>query len=375
MNRNGLLINILRNIYYTIVKLRLSFKISFSPSIIKGETYYPEFSNRRKSNLGIWMDQIVNIWKHHAINKFYYLYGFDIKNLKKTTDFVDNEEFMRQRSLMNRKYVEFPPISVLRDKALFGIVAQAYGINTPKNIGLIQNQNIYLFDDNTTIPVLNLSKLREYVKGEDLFIKMIDGECGDGVFHVEIKEGELYIKNKQIDTEVFFDRNKRYLLQESIKTQHHSISAFHAKAINTLRLVTVYNEKDHDYEVFSCVLRIGTGENSVDNWAVGGVSVGVDTKKGVLRKYGFYKPGFGTKVTEHPNSHIVFDGYKIPFMHEAIVKAKAFHRFLYGVHSIGWDIAITENGPCFVEGNDNWEISLMQISNHGLKKEFDRLFK
>ena len=70
----------------------------------------------------------------------------------------------------------------------------------------------------------------------------------------------------------------------------------------------------------------------------------------------------------------MFENYALPYLHDAIDLAKKFHKYLYGLHSIGWDIAITEEGPCFVEGNDNWEISLMQISNHGLKKEFDYLF-
>lgn len=51
-----------------------------------------------------------------------------------------------------------------------------------------------------------------------------------------------------------------------------------------------------------------------------------------------------------------------------------FHTFLPSIHSIGWDIAITKDGPCFVEGNDNWEVSLVQICSHGLAKEFNDWF-
>jgi histone deacetylase complex regulatory component SIN3 len=112
----------------------------------------------------------------------------------------------------------------------------------------------------------------------------------------------------------------------------------------------------------------------VDNWAVGGLAIGIDVENESLHKYGFYKPGYGTKALEHPNSGIVFDGYKIPFLQQAIEQAKNLHSFLPGVHSIGWDIAIGENGPIIIEGNDNWEISLVQICSHGLQKEFDNYF-
>ena len=32
------------------------------------------------------------------------------------------------------------------------------------------------------------------------------------------------------------------------------------------------------------------------------------------------------------------------------------HKHLYNIRSIGWDSAITPEGPVFIEGNDNWEI-------------------
>ncbi len=44
---------------------------------------------------------------------------------------------------------------------------------------------------------------------------------------------------------------------------------------------------------------------------------------------------------------------------------------LPGMQSVGWDIAIGENGPVFIEGNDNWEINGPQICNGGLKKLYD----
>lgn len=208
----------------------------------------------------------------------------------------------------------------------------------------------------------------------DFFVKKIDGECADGVYHVKIDGGVIKYKDKPIEFSSFFEKNQRYLLQEAISDQHRDLKALHATSINTIRLVTVYDVNSNDVVVLGCLLRVGINNMNVDNWAVGGLLIGVDTEKCTLKRYGFYKPSFGTKVEQHPNSHIVFDGYIIPYLKEAIDQAKEFHRRLYGIHSIGWDIGITDNGPVFIEGNDNWEISMLQVGNHGLKKEFDRLF-
>ena len=60
---------------------------------------------------------------------------------------------------------------------------------------------------------------------------------------------------------------------------------------------------------------------------------------------------------------------------EAKEMVRNFHLQLKEVHSIGWDITITPDGPCIIEGNDNWEISALQVTNHGMKKEFEQYMK
>lgn len=47
----------------------------------------------------------------------------------------------------------------------------------------------------------------------------------------------------------------------------------------------------------------------------------------------------------------------------------------YNILTIVWDIAITDKGPCFIEGNDNWEISLQQVVDNGLKKQWKKAMK
>ena len=65
---------------------------------------------------------------------------------------------------------------------------------------------------------------------------------------------------------------------------------------------------------------------------------------------------------------------QIPFFKEAVEMAKELHSKLYRIHSVGWDIAITQEGPIFIEGNSRWEVSGTQAAVGGLKiieKYFD----
>lgn len=147
------------------------------------------------------------------------------------------------------------------------------------------------------------------------------------------------------------------------------MNVINPNAINTYRIVTV-NKGDGKPYLFSGILRVGTSKTgNVDNWAAGGLAIGVNEKTGYLQKYGFYKPRHGTKEEVHPDTGVRFSEFKAPQFEEAVRIAIEAHKHLFGIRTIGWDIAITENGPVFIEGNDSWEISLMQACNGGLKAE------
>lgn len=141
-------------------------------------------------------------------------------------------------------------------------------------------------------------------------------------------------------------------------------------SINTIRLVTIKDPTTKEPKPFAAVLRLGVNGNVVDNWAMGGLIVEINDDA-TLAEHAFYKPGKGTKTTIHPDTKIQFKGFKIPFYKECVDTCLLFHKKL-GIHSIGWDVAITENGPVIIEGNDNWELSLMQVACGPLKSKFNK---
>lgn len=371
MQRFHILYSYIRACYFLLIRVNNIVKLIFSPKLVNSETYYPEYSDKRKTRLRIFYDQFVNIIKYARPNYFYFLYGLDIRDRK--NEYVDYTEFMTYRDKLNNSHQSKSTVGVLRDKLFFGLVAESLGISTPDNIGIIQNGQLFKIKDKTT------ETLIDFFNGEsalDIFVKDIDGECADGVFHIVYKNCNLSVNGEDCDIEHLLSRlaDKRYVVQNTIK-QHPDVSKIFGKSLNTIRVATVKDNKRGEIVVLPPLLRIGRGDSSVDNWAVGGIAVGIDTDHHTLKKYGFYKPGFGTKVTSHPDTGVEFDGYKIPYIKESIALVKNFHKYFKDVHSIGWDIAITEDGPMIIEGNDNWEISLIQVCSRGLKDEFKIYFK
>lgn len=332
-----------------------------------GQSYFPE--KIQKPTKRIFWEQVRQILKYQTPNAFYFPYGCDVKTKHESDEYVNYWYFRDKRESLNF-FNKVNCTCILRDKILFNIFANGIGIATAVN--KLYSYNGQLFDYQSKRP-LSMDELCE--KDQELFCKLVDGECGNGVFRLEVLHGKIIINGKPSTKEELANlfMKGRYLAQ-GIISQHPLMSQLHPQSINSMRLVTVRSLKDNTIHVFPSILRIGTGNSIVDNTSQGGLAVGIDLETGRLKQYGFYKPQFGLKVDRHPDSKIRFEQFVIPYFEKALEQAVYFHSMLPGMHSVGWDIAIGENGPIFIEGNDNWEINGPQICNGGLRKEFNELF-
>ena len=368
-------------------------KVQKSISVIKNRsnyinraTYYPK--EERKSKNEILKDHLWFALKYGELEPFYFTYGFDRKEL--TRDRIMNEYitpyFFFQRRINylnfhNPRYDSFHGKLTGRvitgDKFYFNIFLEKFGIPTPKILLYVKDKVVLYVDSQLKID-LNLSpesQLRCFFSLDmDAFAKPSDGQLGNGVFSLRINNKKIFIDDQEttVDKLISIILSADYLIQERVY-QHRKMAELNDSTINSIRLQTVMDKEGRVYP-FGAGLRIGREGSSVDNWAKGGVFVGIDMENGQLKELGFLKPQYGTSTKEHPDSHVVFNGFDIPFYKEAEALAVKLHKYLYRCHSVGWDIAITENGPCFIEGNGLWEISLLQAVHGGLKKQVEHFF-
>ena len=331
------------------------------------ESYFPEIIDKRRSSVRIFFDQIRNVFKYNCYDLFYFPYGCDVKPKRERERYINYEFFNKMRDSLNFAD-KVNCTCILRDKILFNIFANGIGINTPKNILYVANGKLYDFQSKQEVLA---NQLVQYAKNA-LFCKLVDGECGKGVFKLEYKDGKFYIDGNICVVEEVYKRltSGRYLAQEVIQ-QHSQMASLHPHSVNSMRIVTVKSVKDGVIRVWPSILRMGTGNNVVDNTSQGGVYAGIDFSTSRMKEWGFYKPQFGLKTNHHPDSGIIFKEFEIPFLKEVQEQAIYFHSMLPGLQSVGWDIAIGEQGPVFIEGNDNWEINGPQICNGGLKDLFE----
>lgn len=335
----------------------------------KSPSYFPELP--RKNMLHIISDQLLHIIRYQRIEDFYFAYGLDIKNFRHSSDYVDYNVFKCFRDGRNRPSSKpFDYTGILRDKFYFNIFSKAIGFPSSSNVGLISEGRIFILE---TKKHLDLAEF--FSKGQvDVFCKKIDAEDGKSIYSVA-RDGELMnVNGDRLSLEQCCDllSNGQWTVEQRIH-QHEIYASFHPASVNTLRIYTARDPHNGEIVTLPSIFRIGTNGRNVDNWARGGLIVEL-FEDGKLGKYAFYRPQYGLKTAEHPDSHIVFENFKLPYVTESFAMVKELHKFLYGIHSIGWDVAVTPDGPIVVEANDNWEISANQIASHGLQSEFRRLF-
>lgn len=334
-------------------------------------TYYPE--EVRKSALRICFEQLRLIWKNGFYEPFYFLYGFDRKGItyKIIDSYLSYTPFQKKINALNminpfEGYSKYCGRVITADKYYFYLFCSALNVHAVDV--LLYSKYGKLLYSKSAPSNLKDALLYWLDKKEGLFIKLSGGELGIGAMLVEKREnGSILLNNKKSSLEELIEAlNKGDFIVQPILKQHDVLHELSPYSVNTIRLQTV-TKPDGSIMPFGALLRLGRKGNVVDNWAQGGVLVGIDMHTGKLKKYGFMKPGYGGKVDRHPDTLIKLENFVVPYFDIAVSKAVQLHRHLYRCHSVGWDIAITNDGPVFIEGNGLWEISMAQIAQGGLK--------
>jgi hypothetical protein len=104
-----------------------------------------------------------------------------------------------------------------------------------------------------------------------------------------------------------------------------------------------------------------TGVAAADNFAQGGVASPLDVTTGVLGP-AVQKSlaSAGRSLDHHPTTGARITGVTLPHYTDVFALALAAHRAFSDFPSVGWDIAVTTDGPMVIEGNFNWDVVLAQ---------------
>lgn len=199
----------------------------------------------------------------------------------------------------------------------------------------IYNCNGYFYGEKGIISYESALDIIKNV-GEVIIKPSVDSNSGNNVKLLNIENG-IDINSNMSTEEILKKYKQNYMIQEKIK-QHESFAKLNPSSVNTIRLNTYIL----DGEIYNTpiAMRLGRNNSIVDNAHAGGIAVGIDDR-GCLRKYAFSEKG--EKFLEHPNTHIVFENYKIPKIKEMCEFVLKNHYRIPHMGIVGWDLTLDEN--------------------------------
>jgi Sugar-transfer associated ATP-grasp len=251
------------------------------------------------------------------------------------------------------------------DKVLTGVLLKAAGFQVPE---------ILASCGATHFPgVRHLSGLDEtatFLERVELpvFAKPIGGSRNVGSFSMLAREGGeiLMGSGKRADVldaarAISEGFREGYIFQRFIAA-HPLIAQFSARALPTLRVVTLLS--GGEAEVAYAILRLPGENTNVDDFASKGAAYclldPVSGKIDVARSGNYLR---GREVQEHPASGMSLEGFAVPFWSDVRAACADIHLMFQGHGCIGFDVAITPQGPLIVELNYNPQHVLYQLSS------------
>ena len=280
------------------------------------------------------------------------------KNYGKKIPYVWHQNFMAHSGNFDAKY--FPELLYVPEFEHFMNLWPEYGsVFSDKNvicmladIAKIKMPNVFL----SVCKALPKDGSYNALKKEDainllgtagrVFIKpTVDSCSGRGCFIADFENGVDKLSNRSAD-EIYNSLGSDFVVQDVVKC-HASISEIYSGSVNTLRIIT-YRWKDEILHM-PVIMRIGRGGSYVDNAHAGGMFIALDDD-GTMHKTAMTE--FNIQYTEHPDTGLVFENYKIDLLPDVIAAAKKMHTVMPQVGVVNWDFTIDEDGePLLIEAN------------------------
>jgi Sugar-transfer associated ATP-grasp len=256
-------------------------------------------------------------------------------------------------STLNRHRVNPRAGHEMNDKRLFAEVCAEFSIPHP--------QPLMIIDENGVAPQASMENMER-----DLFCKPRKTMgAKDTLAFTWLGEGS-YLDGKGHKLDIFgvcaaVALKKKPMLVQPWLRNHEDVSGFAKDSLVAIRVVTVLNEKDDPEVTLAMTRLLSKLEPDWQHLPDGEYAAPINLETGEMGL--FTGDNFKTslvRMTHHPVTGIAIKGRVLknwPAVRDLALKAhRAFkHRVI-----VGWDIALTPDGPMMLEGNTNLDVMFLQ---------------
>ncbi|MBN1398555.1 MAG: hexapeptide transferase [Bacteroidetes bacterium] len=295
----------------------------------------------KRTKLGIIFDIIYCVLRYKISIEEYFQFGFYLLGKEERDTYVGTPWIEEYQAKVNPKSENY----ILHNKLKFLEIYNPFLKRSYATLTDLQQNN------DSAMKVL-------HNKTGKIVLKSLYGEGGYGI---------VVIPTHDLDTKKLIEllkSTKNDFVEEYI-VQHKDLANLSPSAVNTVRIVTQLHN-NNKVDVIITTLRISVN-SAVDNLSAGNFIAPVNYFTGIVEGPGVYMDITKPDVFVHPITGINIVGFKVPYWQETVQMAVNAALHNTNNRSIGWDIAITDNGPELVEGNHNWGKMLQMTIKKGLK--------
>jgi hypothetical protein len=245
---------------------------------------------------------------------------------------------------------------VLGNKLVFSYLMTAVGAPHPRIFGYTHHSRWHWLADGEAALQGALAD------GTTVVVKPIRGKKGASIEFIRAA------------AELHAPRGDDVLVSSYVRQAEYAARIF-AGSLNTVRILTVI-PSDGVPLVAAAVHRFGTSNTrGVDNFSAGGVVARVDLVSGQLDA--LMSIGAGNQLVrtqDHPDTHARVEGVQVAHWEAAKALSLALCQHFPFLRYVGWDIAITDDGPVVIEGNAFPSLRFFQLYQPLLKDDGCRAF-
>jgi hypothetical protein len=284
-------------------------------------------------------------------------------------------EFVPLRKLNPLQRRLSPPAltAAIDDKVLFAVVCRAARLPTPRLRAIVRRGRSGWTEVGATPGDREewAAALASLSDGE-VIAKPARGDQGSAVRAFELRGGRVFENDRELgDGGALFDSltssslYDEFALQERLRNHEQLTELSGSKTLQTLRIWTLLETPEvagpEEVTVLGGKLKFAITDTAADNPLASkgnGFSL-VDLETGTLGPLVRERSdGMGQEVLErHPRSGAVYEGVRLLMWHDAVELTRRAAAAFPLLRTLGWDIALTPDGPVVIEANAGWGAS------------------
>ena len=330
------------------------------------------YGTERRTRLKLPLRTRWRAWRLGFTSGSYALYDLDHR---------DPSDYLRDFSDIDY-LMENPGAHAARDKYQFARNMSMLEIPTPEVLALVRNDAVVWPDaSKETAGTGLIEALNGLLESRDrLVFRPTSGGAGGGVMILQSRDSGIEVNGETStlhDVAGFLRGQGCYIVTPYIEQARYA-DTIYPHALNTVRMLTIWDSNENEPVLVRAVHRFGSSRSfPMDHFhaGFGGVCAPVDLESGKLgTALSLDRDGRLKPFDRHPDTGGRISGVTVPFWQETTAMVLKAARHYAAAPYIGWDIAVSGEGPSFIEANSPPGPAIMQVHEPLLSDERIRRF-